>query len=52
VTDRCLQLFGSYGYMMEYPICRAFEEAPVSTIYAGTSEIMKLITGRDLTGLR
>jgi alkylation response protein AidB-like acyl-CoA dehydrogenase len=52
VTDRCLQLFGGYGYMMEYLICRAFEDARVSSIYAGTSEIMKLIISRDLTGLR
>jgi alkylation response protein AidB-like acyl-CoA dehydrogenase len=52
VIDRCLQLFGGYGYMMEYPICRAFADARVSTIYAGTSEIMKMIIGRDLTGIR
>jgi alkylation response protein AidB-like acyl-CoA dehydrogenase len=52
VIDRCLQLFGGYGYMMEYPICRAFADARVSTIYAGTSEVMKLIIGRDLTGVR
>jgi acyl-CoA dehydrogenase len=52
VTDRCLQLFGGYGNMMEYLICRAFEDARVSSIYAGTSEIMKLIISRDLTGLR
>ena len=35
VIDRCLQLFGGYGYMMEYPICRAFADARVSTIYRG-----------------
>jgi alkylation response protein AidB-like acyl-CoA dehydrogenase len=52
VIDRCLQLFGGYGYMMEYPICRAFADARVATIYAGTSEVMKLIIGRDLTGVR
>ena len=52
VIDRCLQLFGGYGYMMEYPICRAFADARVATIYAGTSEVMKLIIGRDLTGAR
>jgi alkylation response protein AidB-like acyl-CoA dehydrogenase len=52
VIDRCLQLFGGYGYMMEYPICRAFADARVSTIYAGSSEVMKLIIGRDLTGER
>jgi alkylation response protein AidB-like acyl-CoA dehydrogenase len=52
VIDRCLQLFGGYGYMMEYPICRAFADARVATIYGGTSEIMKMIIGRDLTGIR
>jgi len=52
VIDRCLQLFGGYGYMNEYPIARAFADARVQTIYGGTSEIMKTIIGRDLTGLR
>ena len=52
VIDRCLQLFGGYGYMYEYPICRAFADARVQTIYGGTSEVMKLIIGRDLTGIR
>jgi alkylation response protein AidB-like acyl-CoA dehydrogenase len=52
VIDRCLQLFGGYGYMNEYPICRAFADARVQTIYGGTSEIMKMIIGRDLTGIR
>jgi long-chain-acyl-CoA dehydrogenase len=52
VIDRCLQLFGGYGYMSEYPICRAFADARVQTILGGTSEIMKMIIGRDLTGIR
>jgi alkylation response protein AidB-like acyl-CoA dehydrogenase len=52
VIDRCLQLFGGYGFMMEYPIARAFADARVQTIYGGTSEIMKTIIGRDVTGLR
>jgi long-chain-acyl-CoA dehydrogenase len=52
VLDRCLQLFGGYGYMAEYPIARAFTDARVQTIYGGTSEIMKTIIARDLTGLR
>jgi long-chain-acyl-CoA dehydrogenase len=52
VIDRCLQLFGGYGFMNEYPIARAFADARVQTIYGGTSEIMKTIIGRDLTGLR
>ncbi|MCB1147889.1 MAG: acyl-CoA dehydrogenase, partial [Leptospiraceae bacterium] len=42
-VDTCLQFFGGYGYMMEYPIARAYIDARVQTIYAGTSEIMKEI---------
>ena len=52
VVDRCLQLFGGYGYMMEYPIARAYVDARVQTIFGGSSEIMKVIIARDLTGLR
>jgi alkylation response protein AidB-like acyl-CoA dehydrogenase len=52
VVDRCLQLFGGYGYMLEYPIARAYVDARVQTIYGGTSEIMKTIIARDLTGIR
>jgi long-chain-acyl-CoA dehydrogenase len=52
VIDRCLQLFGGYGYMNEYPIARAFADARVQRIYGGTSEIMKTIIGRDVTGMR
>jgi long-chain-acyl-CoA dehydrogenase len=52
VLDRCLQLFGGYGYMAEYPIARAFTDARVQKIYGGTNEIMKSIIARDLTGLR
>ncbi len=48
VVDQCLQLFGGYGYMIEYPIARAFADARVMRIYGGTSEIMKLIIGRHL----
>jgi alkylation response protein AidB-like acyl-CoA dehydrogenase len=48
VVDRCLQLHGGYGYMMEYPVARAFVDTRVQTIYAGTTEIMKEIIGRDL----
>ncbi len=42
VIDRCLQLFGGYGYMDEYPISRMYRDARVQRIYAGTNEIMKL----------
>jgi long-chain-acyl-CoA dehydrogenase len=50
--DRLLQLYGGYGYMMEYPIARAYRDARVQKIYGGTNEIMKLIIGRDLVGPR
>ena len=52
VLDRCLQLFGGYGYMAEYPIARAYADSRVQTIYGGTSEIMKTIIAREVTGLR
>ena len=48
VVDRCLQFFGGYGYMMEYPIARAYAAARVAKIYGGTSEIMKEIISRSL----
>jgi acyl-CoA dehydrogenase len=48
VVDRCLQFFGGYGYMMEYPIARAYAAARVTKIYGGTSEIMKEIISRSL----
>jgi len=48
VTDRCLQLFGGYGYMSEYPISRAWVDARVCTIYGGTSEIMKTIISKQV----
>jgi alkylation response protein AidB-like acyl-CoA dehydrogenase len=46
--DRCVQLHGGYGYMLEYPIARAFLDARVTRIYGGTTEIMKEIIGRSL----
>jgi acyl-CoA dehydrogenase len=48
VTDECLQLHGGYGYMQEYPIARAFVDARIERIYAGTSEIMKEIIARAI----
>jgi len=48
VVDKCLQLHGGYGYMVEYPIARAYVDARVSRIYGGTNEIMKEIVGRGL----
>lgn len=50
VVDGCLQLFGGYGYMEEYPISRAFTDARVQRIYGGTSEIMKEIISKDVLG--
>jgi len=48
IIDRCLQLFGGYGYMDEYPISRLYRDARVMSIYAGTNEIMKLLIARSL----
>jgi alkylation response protein AidB-like acyl-CoA dehydrogenase len=48
VVDQCLQLHGGYGYMLEYPISRAWMDARVQSIYGGTNEIMKEIIGRSL----
>jgi acyl-CoA dehydrogenase len=48
IIDRCLQLFGGYGYMEEYPISRMYRDARVLRIYAGTNEIMKLLIARGL----
>ncbi len=48
VVDRCLQLFGGYGYMTEYPISRMYADARVQRIYAGTNEIMKELIARSL----
>ncbi|MCG7625146.1 acyl-CoA dehydrogenase family protein [Epibacterium sp. Ofav1-8] len=48
VADACLQLHGGFGYMEEYPVARAYVDARIERIYAGTSEIMKEIIGRSL----
>jgi alkylation response protein AidB-like acyl-CoA dehydrogenase len=48
VADRCLQLHGGYGYIMDYPIARFYVDARVTRIYGGTNEIMKEIIGRAL----
>ncbi len=48
VVDKCLQLFGGYGYMMEYPIGRMYADARIQRIYGGTSEIMRLLISRAL----
>jgi acyl-CoA dehydrogenase len=48
VIDTCLQFFGGYGYMLEYPVSRAFMDARVQRIFAGTNEIMKVIIAKQL----
>ena len=48
LIDECLQLFGGYGYMREYPISRLFVDSRVRRIYGGSSEIMKLVIGRSI----
>jgi long-chain-acyl-CoA dehydrogenase len=48
VMDECLQLFGGYGYMMEYPIAELFVDARVQRIYGGTNEIMKELASRSM----
>lgn len=46
VVDRCLQLFGGYGYMEEYPIARIWRDARIQRIYGGSNEVMKDLVGR------
>ena len=48
VVDTCLQMFGGYGYMLEYPIARAYMDARVQRIYAGTNEVMKMIIAKQM----
>jgi long-chain-acyl-CoA dehydrogenase len=48
VVDRCVQFYGGYGYMRDYPISRAYTDSRVQTIFGGTTEIMKEIIGRGL----
>ncbi len=52
VVDECLQLFGGWGYMWEYPIARAYADARVVKIAGGSIEVMKHIIGRDLFARR
>lgn len=52
VLDACVQLHGGYGYIMEYPIARAFLDARVHRIYGGTNEIMRDIVSRRIAGKR
>jgi alkylation response protein AidB-like acyl-CoA dehydrogenase len=48
VIDRCVQLFGGYGYMLEYPIARMFVDSSAQKIYAGANEVMKELIARSL----
>jgi acyl-CoA dehydrogenase len=48
VVDQCLQFFGGYGYMCEYPIARAYMDARITRIAGGAAEVMKHLIGRDL----
>jgi acyl-CoA dehydrogenase len=48
IVNRCLQLFGGHGYMLEYPIARMFVDARIEPIYAGSNEILKELIGRSL----
>jgi acyl-CoA dehydrogenase len=48
IVDGCLQLFGGYGYMLEYPIARIFCDSRIHRIYGGASEVMKLLIARNL----
>ena len=50
IIDECVQLHGGYGYMWEYPVARAWADARVQRIYAGTNEVMKVIISRALLG--
>jgi alkylation response protein AidB-like acyl-CoA dehydrogenase len=48
VVDECLQFFGGYGYMLEYPIARAYTDARITRIAGGAAEVMKQIISKDL----
>ena len=52
LIDRCLQLHGGYGYMVEYPVARAYLDTRAQTIYGGTTEIMKELIGREIAGAK
>jgi alkylation response protein AidB-like acyl-CoA dehydrogenase len=51
VSNNCLQVFGGYGFIDEYPVGKYLRDARVLTLYEGTSQVQKLIIGRDLTGI-
>jgi acyl-CoA dehydrogenase len=48
VVDRCLQMFGGYGYLREFPIARLYADARITRIYGGTSEVLKTIISKSI----
>ena len=48
VINRCLQLFGGHGYILEYPIARMYVDARIESIYAGANEVLKDLIGRNI----
>lgn len=48
IVDECLQFFGGYGYMMEFPIARMYADSRIQKIYGGSNEIMKMLIARDI----
>ncbi len=48
IIDKCMQLFGGYGYMLEYPIARLWTDSRIQKIYGGTNEIMREVIARSL----
>jgi alkylation response protein AidB-like acyl-CoA dehydrogenase len=48
VTNQAVQIFGGYGYMRDYPVERLMRDAKVTEIYEGTSEIQRIVIGREL----
>jgi acyl-CoA dehydrogenase len=48
IVDECLQFFGGYGYMLEYPIARMYADSRIQKIYGGTNEIMKMLIAREI----
>jgi acyl-CoA dehydrogenase len=48
VVDGCLQLYGGYGYMEEYAVCRAYRDVRAQTVFAGSNEIMKIIIAKNM----
>ena len=52
IVDCYVQFFGGYGYMLEYPIARGYADTRITTVFGGTTEIMKVIIARSVLGVR